>query len=85
MPGIGSGSCVKKCFKYTGDMGQRLAEAHGKILEQKKKEEDKKLKAQLAVVNMFKRSLMKYAKRVAKKEAKKLKAEQKAKKICKSL
>ena len=47
--------------------------------------EDKKLKAQLAVVNMFKRSLMKYAKRVAKEEAKKLKAEQKAKKICKSL
>ena len=53
-----------------------MAEAHGKIRRQIQKEEDKKLKAEWAEVLKFKRYLMQHAKR----EAKKLKDEQKAKK-----
>ena len=78
MPGTGSHNFnLSKRFKYTGDMVGRLAEAHGKIRRQREKEEEKKLRAQLAKVQTFKRALMQCAKREAKEEAKKLKDEAK--------
>ena len=66
MPGTGSHNFVPQRFTYTGDMGARLAEAHGKIRRQRQKEKEKE-------VQKFKRALMQYVEREAKKEAKKLK------------